>query len=58
MPGGLSDLKEPEYYARSVSESGLPRFIDFIQFRENHHRRKSWAEEIKKFFGDTAFVKS
>ena len=47
-----------EYYARSVSESDLLRLIDYIQFQEIHHRRKSLAEEIKEFFGDTAYVKS
>lgn len=46
-----------EYYARSVSESALPRLIDYIQFQEFHHRGKSWAEELKEFLGDTTYMK-
>jgi putative transposase len=45
-----------EYYAASVSESELMKVRLYIINQEEHHRKKSFPEELEKFF--SAYPKS
>jgi len=38
-----------EYYAVSVSESDVERVRKYIRNQEEHHRKKSWDEEVDEF---------
>ena len=38
-----------EYFAVSVSESHVPRVRSYIRNQEEHHRKKTFAEEVKEF---------
>jgi putative transposase len=38
-----------EYYAVSVSESDVERVRKYIRNQEEHHRKKSWNEEVDEF---------
>jgi putative transposase len=41
---------QEEYYASSVSESALDRIRNYIKNQEQHHKRKSFGEEIDDIF--------
>lgn len=38
-----------EYYAVSISESDTERVRKYIRGQEEHHRKKSWDEEMDEF---------
>jgi hypothetical protein len=38
-----------EYYAVSVSESGLENVRAYIDKQEEHHKKTTFAEEVEKF---------
>ncbi len=38
-----------EYYAVSVSESDLPRVKSYVDNQEEHHKKTTFAEEVKEF---------
>ncbi|MEI6456850.1 MAG: IS200/IS605 family transposase [bacterium] len=40
---------QDDYFAASVSESGVNRVRDYIRNQENHHRKKGFTEEYAKF---------
>jgi REP element-mobilizing transposase RayT len=40
---------QDEYFAESVSESGLQAVRDYIKNQEVHHRRKTFGEEYAEF---------
>ena len=40
---------QDDYFAVSVSESGLEIVSNYIRNQENHHRKKSFEEEVKEF---------
>lgn len=40
---------QDDYFAVSVSESVLPRVIDYIKNQEQHHAKKSFDDEIREF---------
>lgn len=42
---------QEEYYAVSVGESALQTVREYIRTQEEHHRRRSFAEEYKEFLG-------
>ena len=44
-----------EYYAVSVSESALPEVRAYIETQEEHHRKKSFAEEVEEFMQKYGF---
>jgi putative transposase len=50
---------QKEYFAVSVSESGVNRLRDYLKNQEEHHRRKSFQEEYDEFmrkFGFERFI--
>lgn len=44
-----------EYYAISVSESDLERIRSYIKNQEEHHRKKSFSEEVDEFLKQYGF---
>ncbi len=40
---------QEEYFAVSVSESALGKVKEYIRNQEEHHRKKSFAEEVEEF---------
>lgn len=38
-----------DYYAVSVSDSDVERVRNYIRKQEEHHRKKSWEEEVDEF---------
>ncbi len=44
-----------EYYAASISESHLERVRSYINNQEEHHRRKSFTEEVDEFLEQYGF---
>jgi REP element-mobilizing transposase RayT len=38
-----------EYYADSVSESDLPAVRSYIDNQEEHHKKRSFAEDVEEF---------
>ncbi len=44
-----------EYYAVSVSESNLDKVREYIKKQEEHHRKKTFAEECKEFMTKYGF---
>ena len=44
-----------EYFAVSVSESQLERVQNYIRGQEEHHRKKSWDEEVNEFMEKYGF---
>lgn len=38
-----------EYFAVSISESQLNRVRNYIKNQEEHHRKKTWNEEVDEF---------
>jgi REP element-mobilizing transposase RayT len=41
---------QDEYFAVSVSESGIRKVEDYIRNQEAHHRKKSFQDEYDEFF--------
>jgi putative transposase len=48
---------QDEYIAVSVSESMIPKVREYIKNQEEHHRKKSFAEEVELFLEKYAFKK-
>jgi putative transposase len=48
---------QDEYIAVSVSESMINKVRDYIKNQEEHHRRKSFAEEYDEFIAKYEFTK-
>jgi putative transposase len=48
---------QDEYIAVSVSESMIPKVREYIKNQEEHHRKKSFAEEVELFLVKYAFKK-
>ncbi len=48
---------QDEYIAVSVSESLIPKVREYIKNQEEHHRKKSFAEEVELFLEKYAFKK-
>ena len=48
---------QDEYIAVSVSESMINKVRDYIKNQEEHHRRKSFAEEYNEFIEKYGFTK-
>lgn len=48
---------QDEYIAMSVSESMIPKVREYIKNQEEHHRKKSFAEEVELFLEKYAFKK-
>jgi len=46
---------QDEYYAVSVSPSDLDRVRNYIANQEDHHRTKTFAEELESFLKDWGF---
>ncbi|SHJ28147.1 REP element-mobilizing transposase RayT [Tangfeifania diversioriginum] len=44
-----------EYFAVSVSESQVGRVRQYIRNQEEHHRKKSWGEEVDEFLNNYGF---
>ena len=44
-----------EYYGVSVSESHVNRVRNYIRNQEEHHKRKSWDEEVDEFLEKYGF---
>lgn len=44
-----------EYYAVSISESMLDRVREYIDNQEEHHRKKSYGEEVEEFMQKYGF---
>lgn len=44
-----------EYFAVSVSESQVDRVRQYIRNQEEHHRKKSWGEEVDEFLEKYGF---
>jgi len=48
---------QDEYFAVSVSESGVNKVRDYIKNQEEHHRKKSFQEEYNEFIHKYGFEK-
>ena len=48
---------QDEYIAVSVSESQIDKVRDYIKNQEEHHRKKSFAEEYDEFIKKYGFTK-
>ena len=48
---------QDEYIAVSVSESMVPKVREYIKSQEEHHRKKSFADELELFLEKYAFKK-
>ncbi len=46
-----------EYYASSVSEADLQRVSTYIELQAEHHRKKSFKEEVEGFLQRTDLVR-
>jgi putative transposase len=46
-----------EYYAVSVSEADVERVRNYIRNQEEHHRKKSWDEEVDEFIRNYDFTR-
>jgi len=46
-----------EYFAVSVSEAQVPKVRDYIKNQDEHHRRKTWEEEVDEFMQEYNFKK-
>jgi putative transposase len=44
-----------EYFAVSVSESQVERVQEYIKGQEEHHRKKTWDEEVDEFMEKYGF---
>ena len=44
-----------EYYAVSVSESHVSRVRNYIKNQEEHHRKKTWDEEVEEYIRKYGF---
>ena len=44
-----------EYYAASVSESSVERVRRYIDNQEQHHRKRTYAEEVEEFLQHHGF---
>jgi len=44
-----------EYFAVSVSESQVKKVRQYIRNQEEHHRKKSWGEEVDEFLNKYGF---
>jgi putative transposase len=44
------------YGAFSVSKSVIPKVTEYIRNQEEHHRKMSYAEELKKFLDEYGFA--
>ncbi len=48
---------QDEYFAVSVSESGVDRVRDYIKNQEEHHRHKTFQQEYDEFISRYGFEK-
>lgn len=48
---------QDEYYAVSVSESGINRVREYIKNQESHHSKKTFEEEVDEFVERYGFEK-
>lgn len=48
---------QDEYIAVSVSESKIPKVREYIKNQEEHHRKKSFSEEVELILEKYAFKK-
>lgn len=48
---------QDEYYAVSVSESSVDRVRNYIKNQEEHHKRKTFEEEVNAFVARYGFMK-
>ncbi len=46
-----------DYFAVSVSESAINKVRDYIANQEEHHKKKSFAEEFDNFLKKAGFQK-
>lgn len=46
---------QDDYFAVSVSESNLETVSNYIKNQENHHRKKTFDEEVKEFIDKYKF---
>ena len=46
-----------EYFAVSVSESQVSKVRDYIKNQDEHHRRKTWEEEVDELMQEYNFKK-
>jgi putative transposase len=44
-----------EYYAVSVSESHVSRVRNYIKNQEEHHRKKTWDDEVEEYIRKYGF---
>lgn len=44
-----------EYFAVSMSESQVERVRQYIRSQPEHHRKKSWGEEVEEFLNKYGF---
>jgi len=49
---------QDDYFAVSVSETALGNLRDYIRNQEEHHRKRTFAEEFKRFLNATALAGS
>lgn len=49
---------QDDYYAVSVSETRLFALREYIRDQEEHHRKKTFAEEFERFLSTSALVGS
>ena len=48
----LSFTWQEGYAAFSVSKSGIDRVVRYIEQQEEHHRRVTYQEEVRRFLGE------
>jgi putative transposase len=48
---------QDDYFAVSVSESSVNKVREYIKNQENHHKKKSFAEEYEEFIKKYGFEK-
>lgn len=49
---------QDEYYAISVSESAVDKVRQYILFQEEHHKKKTFANEYEEFLGNIKFTEN
>ena len=49
-------LWQDDYFAVSVSESKLGIVVNYIKNQENHHAKKSYADEVEEFVNKYGFT--
>ena len=49
---------QDDYFAASISETALGNVRGYIKNQEEHHRKRTLAEEFEKFLGDSDFERS